>query len=422
MKKIIYIISTFMLICLAFSCEDKTEGYVFPKDEYFYDIPDVPVTEDYVVGVSYELKFRNFVHNVWWDASITPNGANLLYTGTPKLGEYDHYDDSNLFRQHLEWGKQAGIDFFIFSWGGHGYNDTILAEWQQLWRTDPGLPKVVIRYDPGYRFPKASADSLMEKDPDGNYKPWMDSLRFDFDSLYQHVISQDFAYKKRDDNKPVMILTNFTNRGHIVSAYDFTNFLRSTVNNNIWILAEMQTRLTSPERWGFHAKNGYSGAVSDGYVASDSIRSFDAFFINDVSTDMYDRNMSLYSFTDYNYRYWQNCLAPLGKEYVPTVMPSFDNTVNNSSSGTYIIPRWNGQSNSAYSLGSMKTGTNFNFSNVKKNPYQEFANVAKRTADKNPSRIVIVYSWNNFVNGTSLEPTEEYGNDYLNYTKQFFKK
>jgi hypothetical protein len=115
-------------------------------------------------------------------------------------------------------------------------------------------------------------------------------------------------------------------------------------------------------------------------------------------------------------------MLPLGKEYVPTVMPSFDNTVNDANSGTYIIPRWNGQTNQAYAVSTPKTGINFNFSNIKKNPYQEFANVAKRTADKNPSRIVVIYSWNNFVNGTSLEPTTEYGREYLNYTKQFFKK
>ncbi|MDR1610076.1 MAG: glycoside hydrolase family 99-like domain-containing protein [Candidatus Symbiothrix sp.] len=418
MKKTIYIVSAFILACLAFSCEDKPSGYEFPEEEYFYDIPEVSVTENYVVGVSYDTKSRDTIYNVWWDAGATTTGP-LLYTGNPELGEYDTKQDPDVMHQHLQWGKEAGIDFFILSWGGHGYNDTILAEWEKMWQADQALPKVVIRYDPGYRFPKATGDSLMEKDINGNYKPWMDSLRYDFDSLYQHVILHDFAYKKRDDNKPVMVLTNFTNSGHIISAYDFTNYLRSTVGNNIWIMGELQGRLTSPERWGYHAKNGYTGAVGDGYVNSDSIRSFDAFFITDVSTDMYERNMSLYSFTDYNYRYWSERMLPLNKEYVPTIMPSFDNTVNDANSGTYIIPRWNNQ---AYAVSSAKTGINFNFSNVKKNPYQEFANVAKRTADKNPSRIVIVYSWNNFVNGTSLEPTTEYGRDYLNYTKQFFKK
>jgi hypothetical protein len=421
MKKIIYIVAcAYVLLCFVFSCEDKEKEYVFPKDKYFYDIPEVPVMENYVVGVSYDTKSRDSLHNVWWDNGILPKGDNLLYTGTPELGEYDTKYDPNVLRQHLEWGREAGIDFFILSWGGHGYNDTILSEWEKMWKANQALPKVVIRFDPGYRF--KGADTLMAQKPDGSYKfLHMDSLRRDFDSLYQHVISHDFAYKKRDNNKPVMILTNFTNRGHITSAYNFTNFLRG-VGNDIWIMAELQGRLTSPERWGYHAKNGYEGAVSDGYVAADSIRAFDAFFITDVSTDMFDRNMSLYSFTDYNFLYWQECLAPLGKEYVPTVMPAFDNTVNDANSGTYIIPRWNGQANSAYPLGAMKTEINFNFSNVKKNPYQEFANVAKRTADKNSSRIVIVYSWNNFVNGTSLEPTQEYGHDYLNYTKQFFKK
>jgi len=421
MKKIIYITGAFILLCLAFSCVDKSNVYEFPKDEYFYDIPEVPVTENYVVGVSYDTKSRDAVNNMWWDASILPSGGNQLYTGTPELGEYDTKQDANVLRQHLQWGKEAGIDFFILSWGGHGYNDTILSTWEKMWQADQALPKVVIRFDPGYRF--KGADTLMAKKPDGSWKSLrMDSLRHDFDSLYLNVMSHDFAYKKRDDNKPVMVLTNFTNSGHITNAFEFTNILRNIAGNNLWIMAELQGRLTSPERWGYHAMNGYQGAVSDGFVCADTIRSFDAFFITDASTDMFDRNMSLYSFTDYNYRYWQDRMTPLGKEYVPTIMPAFDNLVNDANSSTYIIPRWDGSTNSAYSLSSVKTGIEFNFTNVKKNPYQEFANVAKRVADKNPSRMLIIYSWNNYVNGTMLEPTVEYGQDYLNYTKQFFKK
>ena len=217
-----------------------------------------------------------------------------------------------------------------------------------------------------------------------------------------------------------MVLTNITNTGNIPSINRFTDFLRNTVNKNIWIMAELQGQWTSPERWGYHAKNGYAGAVADGWVQPDSIKAFDAFFITDISTSNKDRYDGYYSFLDYNYNYWQKALAPVGKEYVPTIMPAFDNLVNNPLSNTYLIPRWKEGSGAYVISGNSPDAPKYNWSNIKENPFKTLANIAKRNAG--PSRIVIVYSWNNYVNGTNLEPTQEFGSDYLRYTKQFFKK
>ena len=411
MKTKINIVIGLIAVLIAFSaCEDKPDTYKFPTDEYYYDIPDVPVIEDYVVGVPYDMRYRDTLHNVWWNGTL-----NLpeLYTGNPQIGEYDMRQElESTLRQHMDWGREAGIDFFIMSWGGYGYNDTIMQEFARYYQ--PGHPQLVVRFDPGYRFPRAGTDTLL-------YNPAvMDSLRFDFDSLYTHVMTQPYAYKHKVNNKPVMVLTNITNTGNIPSINRFTDFLRNTVNNNVWIMAELQGGWTSPERWGYHAKNGYAGAVNDGWVQPDSIKAFDAFFITDISTSNKDRYDGFYSFLDYNYNYWQKALAPLGKEYVPTIMPAFDNLVNNPLSNTYLIPRWNDASGPYVLSGNLPDAPKYNWSNIKENPYKTLANVAKRNVG--PSRIVVVYSWNNFINGTNLEPTVKFGNDYLRFTKQFFKR
>ncbi|GHV22853.1 hypothetical protein FACS189428_5520 [Clostridia bacterium] len=142
MKKIINIISIFFLPAILFvACEDKPDVYEFPVDEYVYEIPDVPVTADYVVGVPYDVKTRDTLYNVWYDGG---KKEHELYTGTPVLGEYDHRKDADVLRQHLDWGKEAGIDFFVLSWGGHGLNDTILMNWEQLYAQDHARPKVVV--------------------------------------------------------------------------------------------------------------------------------------------------------------------------------------------------------------------------------------------------------------------------------------
>lgn len=411
MKNKINIAVSLMIALVAFlSCQDKPSTYSFPTSEYFYDIPDVPVTEDYVVGVSYDIKYRDTTANVWWDSNTK---AHQLYTGTPLLGEYDMRNDFlPTLHQHMDWGRDAGIDFFIISWGGHGYNDTIIQEFGNYYK--PGYPQLVIRYDPGYRFPKLGTDTMLYN------SLVMDSLKMDFDSLYTSVMTQPYAYKNKNTGQPVMILTNFTNTGNIPSVNKFNSFLRSAVSNNIWIMAELQVAWTSPEMWGYNSANGYSGAVSEGYVQPDTIKAFDAFFMTDISTSNKDRYDGFYSFLDYNYNYWQKAMAPLGKEYIPTVMPAFDNLVNNPASTTYLIPRWKDGSGAYVISGSQPGAPAYNWSNVKENPYKTLANVAKRNVG--PSRIVIIYGWNDFVNGDNLEPTQEFGTDYLQYTKQFFKK
>jgi len=411
MKKLFTILSIFILPALIFTaCEDKPSVYEFPADEYIYDIPDVPVTENYVVGVSYDTKYRDSINgNVWWDVT---NRKHQLYTGHPVLGEYDIKKDEDVLRQHLDWGKQAGIDFFVLSWGGHGYNDTILARWEQLYTQDPARPKVVIRFDPGYRF-GSGRDTLQVN------SLRMDSLRKDLDSLYTNVIMRNFVYKKAD-GKPVMVLCNFTNTGQIPRLNDFVTSLKSipSIQNNIWIMAELGGGWTSPERWGYNAKNGYNGP-GDGYQRADSIKPFDAFFITDISHNNYDRFYSQYSYLDYNYHYWQERMKPLGKEYIPTVQPGFDDRVNTPASDRFFIPRWK-DGTGAYVISSFVTGNQYNLSSFTENSYNKWANVAKRNVGD--SRIIMIYNWNDFVSGRNLEPVQEFGTDYLQYTKQFFKK
>lgn len=407
----IQLLSIAVLSIAMFACEDKPDVYEFPVDEYIYDIPDVPVIEDYVVGVSYDVIRRDTLHNVWWNGT---KSAPLLYTGTPQLGEYDIKDDVDVLRQHLQWGKEAGIDFFILSWSGHGYNDTILSNWEQLYAQDPDIPKVAIRFDVGYRFPKAVSDTMM-------LNPLvMDSLKFDFDSLYVHVMQKDYAFKNK--GVPAMVLTNFTNQANVTSANKLTSILKgiNSVNGNLWIMAELQGRWTSPERWGYNSRNGYTGGTTTGWVQPDTIKAFDSFFITDISTDNKDRYDGFYSYLDYNYKYWQQRMLPLGKEYLPTIMPSFDNLVNDPVSNTFLIPRWKEGSGAYVVSGSEPDAPEYNWSSIKENPYKTLANVAKRNVG--PSRIVIIYGWNNFTNGINLEPTQEFGTDYLLYTKQFFKR
>jgi hypothetical protein len=408
MKKLSNILTAIAFIAIGITaCEDRPDVYEFPNDKYFYEIPEVPVTEDYVVGVPLDIKTTTRVSGkyVWVDGSK----KQIYSTGTPVFGDYyDMREHPEILQEQMRYGREAGIDFFMISWGGHGLNDTIFQNYESYYQE--GDPRIVIRFDPGYRFPKAARDTLMHN------ALVMDSLMTDFDSLYTAVMLKPYAYKNAQ-GQPVMALCNFKNQGNITSVNKFTQIMRDKIASHgkgIWMMGELQGGRTSPENYG------YRDETTIGVVKPDTISAFDAFFTTDITTDNKDVYDGFYSFLDVNYQYWQERMLKKGKEYIPTIMPAFDNKINTPASNTFVIPRWNEANDSAYILSAQKDTIRYNFSNVVKNPYRQLANVAKRNVG--PSRIVMVYNWNSYDNGINLEPTEEFGNDYLRYTKQFFKR
>ena len=51
----------------------------------------------------------------WYTIQRWKNDRNV--TGKPYLGPYDN-SNVNVINQHIDWAKQAGIDYFIYSWLG----------------------------------------------------------------------------------------------------------------------------------------------------------------------------------------------------------------------------------------------------------------------------------------------------------------
>ena len=414
MKKILYFLVVIFPLLLIIGCQDKPDVYQFPVEKYFYPIPDVPVTENYVIA----CPFGSVDSGRWFNKSTD---AYEVHTGTPVLGGddilryYNTKNNPNVLPQQLKWGKQAGVDIFIFSWGGHGWGDTLLTKWSELYAQDNALPRLVIRFDPGYRFGKMQGDSL-QKRPD-----LMAPLLQDFDSLYQYVMSTPFGYRDAQD-RVVMVLCNLTNQTNIHNLKDFADTFRNrpVVNGKLWIIGELGSNRTSPERYG------YQDATTRGPVLGDTIGALDGFYITDIQNDNVDRQDGFFSFLDFNYNYWQERLRPLGKEYVPTIFPAYDNLVREPSSGNFVIPRYS-EEKGHYVVSATANGKDvqYNFRqynplNKNENAYKTLANIAKRNVG--PHRIIYLNSWNDFRNGNNIEPTLEIGEDYLNYTRQFFKK
>lgn len=372
MKKFKYIMYLFAALFALAACQDKPDVYKFPVDKYYYDIPDVPVTENYVVGAFY----NSITANYWTDSKT---GDSILYSGKPVLGQYDVRLHPELIRQQLDYADRAGIDFFIITWSGHS-SDTLFWNYEKYYDPSKGDPKVIVRLDPGYQF--GTAKDTMQLNP-----LRMDTLLKNIDSLYTNLMNKDFYYKD-NSNKPVMIFTNFTSTGDITSASSLVKTIRTHESNNLWIIGELGGGWSSPEYWGYQQTD-----------RADTTKIFDGLFNTDMSTSNYDRWYGYYSFMDVNFKYWQDRMKTQNVEYIPDIEPSFNNTLNDPTSNIFIFDR-------------------------SKKVYQTLANVAKRNIGSH--RIIFINSWNNYDNGTNLEPIQSDSlstkDNYLDYTKAFFKK
>lgn len=457
MKKT-YIIPVLLALAIAIvSCVDEPDMGEFPTNKYYYDIPDVPVETDYVIGVMYHE-----LNETYWFRGIGANNQPdfsqpLGYTGTPKLGNpdqnggyyirKDYYNNGKILRQQLDWAKQAGIDFLLVNWNRSvAWNnavkvDTFMLNFANVWK--PGDPKIAFVFDCGHLhnigelrdFPEADSLHVNHKEPPSLLYPngkvigpyddgrgTKETFLGQLDSLKNFFFNEPYYYKLAD-GRPLLGL----------NGYERTNNVQSTIKDVRDTLG-IGVYLISPTiRYG----NGYT-SIHNIYNIYNTVRTgrkdannrdifkevylfrenggkngnpqmpFDAMYQPAMLTNEYARHgegnwrRNYFSIVDFNYNEWKRKLAEKGADYIPSIMPAFDDsnrTDLSSPSRIFIHER------------EPETGE----------LYKSYANVGKRNANST-RRIILINSWNDFRQGSGLEPTEEYGESYLNFTKKYFKK
>jgi len=211
----------------------------------------------------------------------------------------------------------------------------------------------------------------------------MNQMLLEIDSLNKNMMNQDYYYRD-NDNKPMMVFTNFTSKGDVTSVSSMIASVRTKVNDNLWIVGELGGGWISPEFWGYQQTD-----------RADTTKVFNALYNTNMTTSNYDRFYGYYSFMDIYFKYWQDKMQTQNVEYLPMIEPAFNNLPYTPLSNTFVLAR-------------------------DKNVYKNLANVAKRNVGKH--RIVLINSWNNYRDGSNLEPNTQFGENYLNYTREFFKK
>ncbi len=291
------------------------------------------------------------------------------YTNTPQLGAYSAVTPT-VMAQHRKWADTGGVDFFIFPWDGTT-GDPLLTSFI----TDRNENvKMVIKYNTAHLKATNAAPVVGAK---------LTTMINEFKGFSTNQFNKNYYFTI--DGRPVVIISPINLASSAAASIDYSTVvqaLRAELDLSgvkPFLIAEITSGWLPPQRY------------------SAVLKSFDGVVLSDWTCNGnygYDRSVFYPAFTDQSFKNWNDSTTVWGNNFVPCILPGYDDKIMTPASKNFNLPRT-------------------------KEFYIDNCNVAKRNmGDK---RIVMINSWNNFQFGTTIEPTTEYGSEYLDITRKQFK-
>lgn len=290
MKTLLYILSASLLII---RCQEENE-YLPP--DFDYDIPQVNITENVMVGAYYHS-----YTDIDWGATAD----------TSVLGPYSSLDAS-VMEQERQWADDAGVDFLIFNWNGAA-DDALL---QTFIDGRSSNVKMVINYNLNHLNATNSSPLTGDK---------LTMMTDEIKSLASAHFNNDYYFKSED--QPVVFISPLNVPSNALTSIDFTVVIPAvrdalnSIGTNPYFLGEITSGWLPPQRY------------------STSIRAMDAVALSDWSTDVYDRAVFMPPFLDMNWKHWTDSTTVWGIDYVPCIFQGYDEKAVQPKSKKYTIDR-----------------------------------------------------------------------------------
>jgi hypothetical protein len=312
-------------------------------------------------------------YNVWWsNPSHTPNVPDAAWSKTTLTPEVGYYTSKNsLYARHIKQMKEAGIDFAVISY--HLYDRERYLTFGSY------AEKMGFYYSPLLELD----DILADGDTVREFSMNQESAQI----IKMHLLS---AIEKnytspallKIDGKPVV----FVRDGHLFSTKGdaYTKFwlgIRHEVENEVGPIYLISTYASSlsKEKGAVVFDNEFSYSLSDTWKLSHN---------NTTSSDI------MHIWEQEQKEQVQKSLA-LGRPLFTSVTPQYDDTVLRGASGFTIPASVNGI------------------------PLYDWT---WQQAQENHADYVLIATWNDFFEGSTIEPSKEYGNYYLDETKKYTEK
>lgn len=331
------------------------------------------------------------------------------FTDLPVLGRYDSCDPV-VIKQHIAWAKAAGIDFFITEWLGPGSFADIALKEQYLAAFDSSLFKFCIFYDSSFALNKFRIDSLKTQ-PNFYFKEEYligknkgEKFLQDFEYLADNYFNQPSYFKI--DHKPVVVIYNVS---AFQNASDYFKKLRNNMAKrgvSLFLISDVVywpglkisksglsmlwkeslqelTKIVWRAIWRFNLKKMKKNLSLGEYFSG--ITGYNLFNINRTADFFKNADKLFQRFSEYAKK--QNLI------FIPSVLPGYSDR-NLKGLSRPILERENG------------------------NFYREFWQIARKYLDPK-LKMAFIITFNEWHEGTEIEPSEEYGEKYLELTKLF---
>jgi hypothetical protein len=367
MKKLnhLYIIACIVLLA---ACR-KNDGPSVDDHYMNYDIPQVPVDQDYTVGALY-YSFGTFNANI---KEVPTVGSYSMPSGNITAG---------IMQKHIDTASNYGLDYFLFQVrsanrdNGNYRNDSVLVR-RFVEANTANKMKLAIAYNYSAGSYGISTTSPLENDATKLQQFFSDIERllpYMQDPNYVKVGGKTLLYimnaHQLYSNNNVAIYTELRNR---LSALGITLYI-----------VGMQDRWTPPARYPFRYKGCVDAIFHQSFVSG--INNWDRFYLLPQAID---QNWK------YSKAYFRDSMQV---DYVPNISPAYNWLILTPTSVNPNVTR-------------ADNGT----------MYRTLCNVAKLNASTD-TRLILLDSWNKWDEDTQLEPANSYGDLYLKITKEQFKK
>lgn len=371
MKRIKILFTIVAATAFIISCKKDLTGPSADDNFLNYQIPEIPVTDDYNVGAFY----------------YTFGGFNANVKDTPVVGRYNYTNgvpaQANIMAAHISQAKKAGIDFFIFSVrsankDAANYRSDSATVRNFLNNNAEGQLKFAVQYNLNTGQFGLSPTAPIEKNPAN-----LEAFFSDFVRLVPYL-KDDNSVKV--DGKPMLFIQNAQNLNSDSSkkVYDTLRARLKAQGVDAYIVG-MQDRWTPPARYDLRFRGGTVNALYHSSYST-QISNWDRWYLLPQVMDQA---------WIYSKQYFKDNFQA---EYIPNISPAYDPLITNVNSTNPTYPRSDS--------GAL---------------YQKLCNVAKKNVSSQ-LRMILIDSWNNWSEGSQLEASKAYGELYLNLTRKQFKR
>jgi hypothetical protein len=314
---------------------------------------------------------------LWWGIPFN-NHWNECVKGTPLLWQYNSSDPEAADR-HILLAKQHGIDFFAVSWMGRG----LWIDWD-FDDIDRNLNNslLVAPHLADFSFCLFYETKIVLDTANREHENFTEIFLNDIEYAAQSYFRNPSYLQVADDNcsSPVLFIYNvpylYSNLS-VSEAHGLLDALRqrsANLNFSVYLVGDLGPGPSPPD---VDSPMLYSLNASTSYFFDDPSKGWDSILAN----------------CGQHYHEWRSIMNSKGMEFIPNAYPGFNNTGLKDVTQPVVLPP-----------------------DVMR--FKEMVNIASTCTD-DPLKMVIVTSWNEWLEATAIEPSTEYGESFLHAIPEF---